>query len=243
MPKTAAVLVIGNEILTGKIQDLNVAYIAKELFELGVSLRRVVVCVDEVDVIARDLDALRRAHDFVFTTGGVGPTHDDVTIAGVAKSFGRRVVRDETMAAMLRARYGEAVKEGHLRMADVPEGAELLSTPEFPWPTVSIENVFVFPGVPELVRMKFPLLRDRLRDGEGFVTRAVYTLHDESEIAALLDRVVAGHSAVNIGSYPQWRDPRFRTKLTFDGKDIAQIEAAIADFVREIAPDKLVDGA
>lgn len=242
MPKTAAVLVIGNEILTGKIQDLNVAFIARELFALGVSLRRVIVCPDEVELIARDLNALRAAHDFVFTTGGVGPTHDDVTIAAVALAFGRRVVRDETMAAMLRAHYAERVSDDHLRMADVPEEATLLSTPDFPWPTVNLENVFVFPGVPELVRMKFPLLHDRLRDGAGFTTRAVFTLHDEADIATLLETVVAAHPTVAVGSYPQWKNPRCRTKLTFDAKDVAELDAAVAQFVAGIAPEKLVNG-
>lgn len=242
MPKTAAVLVIGNEILTGKIQDLNVAFIARELFALGVTLRRVIVCPDEIDVIVRDLNELRSTHDFVFTTGGVGPTHDDVTIAAVAKAFGRAVVRDEAMASMLRARYAERVGEGHLRMADVPQGAELLSTPEIPWPTVNLENVYVFPGVPELVRLKFPQLWERLRDGDGFTSRAIFTLHDEADIADLLDRVVAAHPAVGIGSYPQWRNPRFRTKLTFDSKDVAEIDAAIAELVAGIAPEKLVSG-
>lgn len=242
MPKTAAVLVIGNEILTGKIQDLNVAFIARELFALGVSLRRVVVCPDEIDTIAHDLDALRSAHDFVFTTGGVGPTHDDVTIAGVAKAFGRPIVRDEAMAAMLRAHYAERVSEDHLRMADVPRGAVLLSTPEVPWPTVNLDNVYVFPGVPELVRLKFPQLRERLRDGDGFVSRAVYTLHDEAEIATLLEQIVAAHPSVAVGSYPQWKDPRFRTKLTFDSKDVTAIDAAVARFVAAVAPEKLVSG-
>ena len=242
MPKTAAVLVIGNEILTGKIQDLNVAFIARELFALGVSLRRVVVCPDEVDIIARDLDALRSAHDFVFTTGGVGPTHDDVTIAGVAKAFGLPIVRDEAMAAMLRAHYAERVSEGHLRMADVPQGAVLLSTPEVPWPTVNLDNVYVFPGVPELVRLKFPQLRERLRDGDGFVSRAVYTLHDEAEIAALLEQIVAAFPSVSVGSYPQWKDARYRTKLTFDSKDVTAIDGAVAKFVAEVAPEKIVSG-
>jgi molybdenum cofactor synthesis domain-containing protein len=240
MPRTAAVLVIGNEILTGKIQDLNVAFIAQELFALGVSLRRVVVCPDEIDVIARDLDALRHAHDVVFTTGGVGPTHDDVTIAGVAAAFGRPVVRDPRMEAMLRAHYKERLGPGHLRMADIPEGAALLSTPEVPWPTVNLENVYIFPGVPELVRLKFPQLRERLRDGAGFVSRALYTTCDEGDIAALLDTVVAAFPDVSLGSYPQWREPRYRTKLTVDGRDAARVEAAVAQLREGIGAEKIV---
>ena len=233
-------LVIGNEILTGKIQDQNVAFVAQELFALGVSLRRVIVCPDEVEVIASDLNALRHAHDFVFTTGGVGPTHDDVTIAGVAAAFGRAVVRDPRMETMLRAHYKDRLGEGHLRMADVPEGAALLSTPEVPWPTVNLENVFIFPGVPELVRLKFPQLRERLREGAGFVSRAVYTTGDEGDIAALLDAVVAAFPEVSIGSYPQWREPSYRTKLTVDGRDPERVEAAIVRLREGLGEARLV---
>ncbi len=233
-------LVIGNEILTGKIQDQNVAFVAQELFALGVSLRRVIVCPDEVEVIASDLNALRHAHDFVFTTGGVGPTHDDVTIAGVAAAFGRAVVRDPRMETMLRAHYKDRLGEGHLRMADVPEGAALLSTPEVPWPTVNLENVFIFPGVPELVRLKFPQLRERLREGAGFVSRAVYTTSDEGDIAALLDAVVAAFPEVSIGSYPQWREPSYRTKLTVDGRDPERVEAAIVRLREGLGEARLV---
>ena len=233
-------LVIGNEILTGKIQDQNVAFVAQELFALGVSLRRVIVCPDEVEVIASDLNALRHAHDFVFTTGGVGPTHDDVTIAGVAAAFGRAIVRDPRMETMLRAHYKERLGEGHLRMADVPEGAALLSTPEVPWPTVNLENVFIFPGVPELVRLKFPQLRERLREGAGFVSRAVYTTSDEGDIAALLDAVVAAFPDVSIGSYPQWRELSYRTKLTVDGRDPERVEAAIVRLREGLGEARLV---
>lgn len=240
MARTAAILVVGNEILSGKIADANVAFLARELFALGVALRRVVVCPDEVDVIARDVNELRRTHDVVITTGGVGPTHDDVTIAGVAAAFGRPVVRPPELEAMLRGHYQERLTEGHLRMANVPEGAELLASPEIPWPTPCIENVYVFPGVPDLIRLKFPLLRARLYDGAAFVSRAVFTLCDEGEIAALLDRVVAAHPDVAIGSYPQWKGQDYKTKLTFDGKDLAAVERAVAALVAGIPRDKLV---
>jgi molybdenum cofactor synthesis domain-containing protein len=173
LARTAAALIIGNEILTGKVQEQNVAFLAKELFALGVALRRVVVCVDEIDVIVADLDALRTTHDVVFTSGGVGPTHDDVTIAAIAKAFGRKVVRAPEMEWLIRKYYAERVTDGHLRMADVPEGATLVRSAEMPWPTVQIENVYVLPGVPEIFRAKFPVLRDRLREGAPFVSRAV----------------------------------------------------------------------
>jgi molybdenum cofactor synthesis domain-containing protein len=241
MARTAAILVVGNEILSGKIPDANVAFLAHELFTLGIALRRVVVCPDDVDVIARDVDALRRTHDVVITTGGVGPTHDDVTIAGVAAAFGRPVVRPPHLVAMLTAHYAERLTEGHLRMAGVPEGAELLASPEIRWPTPYVENVYVLPGVPELVKLKFPLIRARLEDGASFVSRAVYTLCEEGEIAALLDRVVAAHPDVAIGSYPQWRGEDYKTKLTFDGRDPVAVDRAVADLISGIPKEKLVE--
>jgi molybdenum cofactor synthesis domain-containing protein len=240
MAETAAVLVIGNEILTGKVEDRNVAYLASELFALGVSLRRVVMCPDVAEVIAEEVRALRAAHDVVLTTGGVGPTHDDVTIAGVALAFDRRVVRDPSLELMLRAHYRERLTEGHLRMADIPEGAELLRSAEVPWPTVAIGNVIVLPGVPELVRLKFPPLRERLRASGGFVSRAVYTRCEEGEIAAVLDRVVAAHPTVSVGSYPQWQREGYRTKLTFDGRDMDAVARAAEDFVAGVGTDNVV---
>src|SRR3990172_10603426 len=136
MARTAAALIIGNEILTGKIQETNMRELATELFTLGISLERVVVCRDDVDTIAGDLDHLRRGHDLVFTTGGVGPTHDDVTHRAVAKSFGRRLARSPELEALIRGALGERCTEGHLLMADLPEGATLMSSKEVRWPTV-----------------------------------------------------------------------------------------------------------
>ena len=154
MPRTAAALIIGNEILSGKIADTNTTFLARALFELGIELRRVVVCPDEVDAIGSDLTELRATHDLVFTSGGVGPTHDDVTIEGVAASFGRPVVRSVAVEKMIRHYYGDRANEAHLRMANMPEGAEMIRSSEAPWPTVVIENVFVLPGVPEIFELK-----------------------------------------------------------------------------------------
>lgn len=240
MPRTAAILVIGNEILTGKVKDENVSILAKEFFALGVSLRRVVVCPDEIDVIAQNVNALRCDHDFVITTGGVGPTHDDVTIEGVALAFKKPVVRSTEMENLLRSHYKNRITEGHLRMANMPEGAELVRNAAIPWPTVAMENVYVFPGVPELLKLKFPVLRERLRDGTSFVSRAVYTLCDEGEIAGLLTSLVVAHPEVSIGSYIQWRGTDYTTKLTFDAKDEAAAQRAADAFILGIAKEKFV---
>jgi molybdenum cofactor synthesis domain-containing protein len=239
MTRTAAALVIGNEILTGKIQESNVAFLAKELFALGVRLRRVVVCPDEVSVIAADLTALREAHDVVFTSGGVGPTHDDVTIEAVAQALDREVVRSAELERLVRGYFGARTTEEHLRMADVPAGAELIRSGEMPWPTVAVENVYVFPGVPEIFRAKFPVIRDRLRTDAPFVSRAVYAHADEFELAPLLDAVAAAHPAVAIGSYLRWGKADYRVKLTIDGSDRSAVDQAVEALLAGLPPDQL----
>jgi molybdenum cofactor synthesis domain-containing protein len=240
MPRTAAILVIGNEILSGKIRDENVGYLAPRLFALGVDLRRVIMCPDDVDVIVRDLDALRTAHDFVLTTGGIGPTHDDVTLKAVAKAMGQKIVRSPEIVRLVTKHFGDKTTEGHLRMADVPEGATLIRSGEMPWPTVSIENVYVFPGVPQILHLKFPLLEDRLRADAPFVSRMLYTKADEFELADLLDEAAAAHPKVVIGSYLAWGAPDYAVKLTFDGTDEAAVTSALDHVRAGIADGKIV---
>jgi molybdenum cofactor synthesis domain-containing protein len=240
MPLTAAALIIGNEILTGKVQEQNVAFLARELFGLGVTLRRVIVCPDDLDVIVEDLNALRASHDVVLTSGGVGPTHDDITLDAVARAFGCPLVRSAEMAARIREHFGDRVTEGHLRMANMPEGAELVRSAQVPWPTVHIGNVYVLPGVPQIFRRKFEAIRPRLEGGDPFVTRAVYTLFDEGELAALLHRLVVEHPGVTIGSYPQWQDPEYRVKVTFDGRETSEVVAATDAFLAAADPQMIV---
>lgn len=240
MARTAAALIIGNEILTGKVREANVHRLAHELFRMGIALRRVIVCPDEVEIIAEDLGALRSAHDLVFTSGGVGPTHDDVTLPGVARAFGRGLVRSPVIEGLIRGYWGERVTEGHLRMADVPEGAELLQAGEVPWPVICIENVCVLPGVPELFEMKLTMLRERIGSDEPFVSRALYVMCDEGEIAALLEDIVQSHPGVEVGSYPRWRDPTYRVKLTFDGREPSLVDAALEACRAALAPELVV---
>ena len=236
MGRTAAALVIGNEILSGKIADTNTAYLARGLFELGIELRRVVVCPDEIDTIANDLNELRQAHDVVFTSGGVGPTHDDVTIEAVATAFGRKVVRSVAVAKLIERYYGERMTEAHLRMANMPEGAEMLRSSDAPWPTVVIENVYVLPGVPEIFTLKFNDLRKRLDDGSGFSSQAVFTRCDEGEIAGFLERIAEEHPGVMVGSYVKWQAEDYRTKVTFDGNDGAAVRKAADALIAELDP-------
>jgi molybdenum cofactor synthesis domain-containing protein len=236
----AAFLVIGNEILTGKVVEENVPFLARELFGLGITLARIVVCADDEGVIAADVRTLREAHDLVFTSGGVGPTHDDVTIPAIARAFGRRLVRDAVLEGRIREHFGARTTEGHLRMAEMPEGGELVASAKMSWPVLRVENVWVLPGVPQIFRLKFGLVRDRLARGEPFQTRAVFTRCDEGEIAALLAEVEARFAGVAIGSYPRLDDPDYTVKVTIDGRDAPTLDAALAALLAGLPPDKIV---
>lgn len=239
--KTAAVIVIGNEILTGKSEDKNATFLIKELYKLGVALRRVVIIPDELDDISAAVRECASRFDYVFTSGGVGPTHDDVTIEGVARAFNRRVVRHPGLEAMLRSYFGGGLDETRLRMADVPEGSDLIRESGMRWPVLVVENAFVLPGVPELFRGKFEAIRERFR-AEPFHIKALYTREDEFDIAPRLDRVAADHPAVEIGSYPTFTREDYRVKITIESKEEEAVERARAALVELLDPSALVQG-
>ena len=239
--KTAAIVVIGNEILTGKSDDKNASYLIGELYKLGVALRRIVIIADDVAEIARAVHECAAGFDFVFTSGGVGPTHDDVTIEGVARAFDRRVVRLPELEAMLRGYFGDGVNEARLRMADAPEGSELIRAEGLRWPVLATENVFVLPGVPELFRSKFEAIRERFR-GEPFYTSAIYTLEDEFDIAPRLDRVAASHPEVEIGSYPTFTRDDYRVKITIESKIEAAVDRARGELLELLDPAAIARG-
>src|SRR5689334_12761079 len=193
MPPRAAILLIGNELLSGKVEDENARYLTRELRELGVTLARVEVIPDVADEISETVRALSERYDLVFTSGGVGPTHDDVTLPAVAAAFGMDVARNPELEALLRAGAGERLHERDLRMADVPTGARLEYGPRGPgasWPVVVVRNVWILPGVPKIFRRKFETIRELFRTAP-IHARAVYSREGEGPIAAILDEVVA----------------------------------------------------
>ncbi len=235
-PKTAAALVIGNELLSGKVEEANVHVLARTLRGLGIELRRVVTILDDLDVIAHEVRALSSTHDWLFTSGGVGPTHDDVTVVGVARAFGVPVVEDPMLAAMLRDHYKERCTAGHLQMALVPQGASLEANDAIRWPTIRYANTWLLPGVPEIFRMKLAVVVEHLAGGVGFVSRAVFTKMDEGDLKALLDDVVERFPDVGVGSYPKWSDASYKTKLTFDGREPERVDAARDAFLALLPP-------
>lgn len=237
---SAAALVIGNELLTGKIREANVEVLAKELFALGIELERVVFCADEVETIAAELQALTARHDWVFSSGGVGPTHDDVTLEAVAKACGRPLERSPEIEGLLRGFYGDRINEDHLRMADVPAGAKLLTALGSPWPLVLVEKIFVLPGLPEVFRYKMPILRLHLQGGRPFFTRVLATHAEEGDIAAPLRRVAEAFPALRIGSYPRGIEPGARVTISFEGQEESLVESAVAALHAALPGDVLL---
>ncbi len=231
---TAAIVVIGNEILSAKVVDENGPFLARELRALGVELRRIETVPDEVPLI---VDALRRCLSsarWVFTSGGIGPTHDDVTIAAVAQAFGRGVKLDESTLQLLRARYGASLNAARTRLAEVPEGARVEFHEGYLFPVISLENVTILPGVPSLLREGFTRIRERFRVAPIF-SRALYFTLGEGALAEHLDATVARYPSVGIGSYPRFDEADYRVKVTFDGRDQSEVQAAL-DFLRARVP-------
>lgn len=236
---TAAILVIGDEILSGKTEEQNARFLIGELRDLGVALRRILTIPDDVEEVAAAVRELSERHSYVFTSGGVGPTHDDVTIIGVAQAFHVPIIRHPELEARLRAYFGDDLNEARLRMADVPEGAELIHAEELKWPVPAVRNVYVLPGVPDLFRRKFLAIRERFRVAP-FYTRAVYTHEDEFDIAGGLQAVAASHPLVAIGSYPNFATPEYRVKLTLESKDRDALDAAWSDLLKALDEARVV---
>jgi molybdenum cofactor synthesis domain-containing protein len=238
MAKTAGILLVGNEILSGKIIDANAAFLCRELRPLGVDVRRITVVPDEVELIAAEVAAFSREFDVVFTSGGVGPTHDDVTIEGVARGMGVPVVRHPRLTGLLERHFGDRLNKAHLKMAEVPEGAELVGE-TLRFPSIQMKNVYVLPGVPEIFREKFNALRDRFRD-EPFHLKNVFVSIGEGTLADYLNGLLRDFSALLLGSYPEFNNPDYRVKVTLESRDRDYMERALAEFLKRLPAGALV---
>jgi molybdenum cofactor synthesis domain-containing protein len=227
---TAAILVIGDEILSGRTQDTNTAYIARFLGALGIDLREARVVPDVQKEIVDALNALRARYTYVFTTGGIGPTHDDITFEAVAAAFGVAVHYHPEAMAMMEARYkpGE-FNEARKRMALVPVGAELVRNSVSTAPGVHVGNVFVMAGVPTIMRAMLDAIEPRLERGAVVHAATVQTKVPEGRLAAGLAAVQKNHKDVAIGSYPFYREDGAGVQLVARGRDKAEVETAATE--------------
>jgi molybdopterin-biosynthesis enzyme MoeA-like protein len=211
---TACVVIIGNEILSGKTQDLNLAFIGQRCDGLGIQLNEMRVIPDEQATIVSTVNECRHNFTYVFTTGGIGPTHDDITSASIALAFGKKIVRSEQAREAMDKYYDvENMTEARLKMADVPEDVVLIDNPISGAPGFQIENVFVLAGIPSIMQAMFDGITDRLVGGAAILTENVATNLGESTIALDLGRLQEAYSEVSIGSYPYFKKGKFGVNL------------------------------
>jgi molybdenum cofactor synthesis domain-containing protein len=229
---TVAALIIGDEILSGKVRDVNTQCIIELMQEIGVDLRRVVTMGDEEDEIASEVRFCADRFDAVITSGGVGPTHDDRTVAAVARAFGVGVERNPDLERMIRSWWGDRFTEAALRMADIPEGSSLLYSSDGNMPLVVCRNVYLLPGIPRLFHAKIGALRGVL-EGEEHAGANLYLSSDESAVAEILSDVDTAFPEVKIGSYP-------KHEASDDHQVWITVEAATPDEVN-LAVDRLLE--
>ena len=232
---TAAVLVIGDEILSGRTKDRNIGYIAEYLTEMGIELAEARVVADDVEAIAEAVNALRARCTYVFTTGGIGPTHDDITADGVARAFGVAVHHDPRAVEILKSFLGDRLNEARLRMARMPVGAELIENAASKAPGWRVENVHVMAGIPSVMQAMLDAVAPTLRTGVKMLSRAL-AAHDvkEGDLGGPLGEIQARHAGVMIGSYPQFDGGRFLTTVVVRSRSEAALEAASAEVARLI---------
>lgn len=222
-----AVVAIGNELLSGKVRDENLHWLSGQLRQLGVRMSVALVVPDEAQAIADALHYARARAELVLTCGGVGPTHDDVTLPALALALGRPLERHAGLAALIEEHYGPRFDPQLLRMADLPRGTELLHPAPFVVPIFRLENVYAFPGVPEALRYLFAAWKEALRQAPFHLARLELDA-DEGQVAPLLRDVQAQQAgAAEIGSYPRFdAGAPYRVLVTIEGKDRAAVTAA-----------------
>jgi molybdenum cofactor synthesis domain-containing protein len=230
----AAAVIIGNEILTAKVQDENGPLLVRRLRDRGIPLLSIAVVPDEVDAIVEAVEAAHRRARHVFTSGGIGPTHDDVTVRAVALALGRPVVRLPEMVKLIQEHYGADATPAALRMAEAPEGAALWSQEGIWYPVLTCDGVYMLPGVPQLFRIQLENVLARLERGKVHL-RCLYLAAQEAEIAHALDAVALAMPQVSIGSYPSFdRGLGYSVKITIEHGDPAPVEEARARLQRTL---------
>jgi molybdenum cofactor synthesis domain-containing protein len=231
---TAGIIIIGNEILSGRTQDVNIQHIGLKLNEHGVHVREVRIIPDIESSIVDTVRALKQAYDYVFTTGGIGPTHDDITAESMAKAFNRDLEFNAIALDILYARYGtDRLTEGRKNMARMPVGAELIKNPVSAAPGFQVENVFVMAGIPDVMRGMLDFALEKVIPGTPIMSSAVHCMLAEGDLAKGLRELQEANSDVDIGSYPFWRLGRFGTNVVVRGQNTVSIDKVTA-LVKEL---------
>lgn len=233
--RTACLILIGNELLSGRTQDLNLAYVGKGLNRHGIRLAEARVIPDIQEAIVRAVNECRKIYDFVFTTGGIGPTHDDITAESIAHAFGVPYEPHPEAVASLRNHYtSEDLNESRLRMANMPRGARLIYNPSSGAPGFAMENVYVMAGVPRIMQAMFDSLYNELGEGPETYSETLSCFLTEGNLATRLRKIQGTHLHVEIGSYPFYQGGSFGTSLVVRGLDHDAVKATCHDIAEMI---------
>jgi molybdenum cofactor synthesis domain-containing protein len=223
---TAGIVIIGNEILSGMIKDSNSTFMARELSAHGVKVGCTAIIPDEIEAIRETIRFFSNRFTYVFTSGGIGPTHDDVTIEAISGAFNVKPVVNQYLKILLHERFGDQLTSENLKMAQTPEGAELIMDHCLKFPLIKFKNVFILPGVPKLLRAKFFVSTKHLGNNKLFMKK-VYVARRESEIATFLNEVAVFHKTVTIGSYPAGKNGSSSVLITLKAYQKRQVEQAL----------------
>ncbi|CDZ39006.1 competence/damage-inducible protein A [Neorhizobium galegae] len=242
---TAAMLAIGDELLSGRTKDKNIGHLADLLTLSGIDLKEVRIVADEEDAIVEALNALRGRYDYVFTSGGIGPTHDDITADAISKAFGVPCIHDpdamKLLADMYKRREMEFT-EARQRMARMPEGSKHIANPVSTAPGFIIGNVYVMAGVPQVFQAMVDNVLPMLRSGAKMLSRALPCPYGEGDIGTLLSAVQKAHPQTSIGSYPKYDGQRFSTEIVVRARDAQVLDAAaqaVAEMIAGIGRAKI----
>lgn len=235
---TAAVIVIGNEILSGRTKDINLPYLGQRFDELGIQLIEARVVRDVPEEIIQAVNQLRKMCGYVFTTGGIGPTHDDITTECIAEAFGVAVERNTEAVKRLNDHYGEAsATDARMKMANIPAGATLVDNPVSIAPGYRMDNVYVFAGVPDIMQAMFEGIASELIGGDPMLTKTISAHMKESQIAAALEVLQNKYPSISIGSYPFYKDQRYGVNVVSRGTDekvLKELEKKLTDMIEKL---------
>ena len=226
---TAGIIIIGNEILSGKVTDINSPYLCRELRILGVEVKEIITIPDIPEVIGKTALEFSKRFDWVFTSGGIGPTLDDVTVASIAKEFGVSLYESPLIMEAIYKYRGDKLTDAHRRMAMIPEGSELIEYKEGRPPQLQFQNIFIFPGIPEFLKIRFSGIKERFKT-TPIVMKEIFLKADEGDIAASLDETQEAYPELQLGSYPKISGSDYNVKLTLECRDDHYLQKA-CDFL------------
>ena len=240
---TAAFIIIGNEILSGRTKELNLNFLAKELSNLGIELLESRIILDKKTSIIRCLNELRKKHTYVFVSGGLGPTHDDITRTSVSKAFKVDLYRDQDAVSMIKEHYHETnnkvLSETAFKMAEVPVGATLILNDIIGAPGFKLKNVFVFAGGPEVMQAMFNYAKLYIKSSDKFISKALHVEVGESMISFLFGKLQKKYNDLELGSYPVHHKGKWCSNLVVRGKKLTRINQAVKELEKKLFKNKI----